>query len=264
MHRRHGRVPRGSASAQPLEEPVGVEAGRARDPGAGGQGGQERGDQPVADGPGDGSVPWLILLGYVRWQGGHFTGVVAEAGGVGRRYAGVRADTVAARGGGLTLRSQLTAAEGGPVVTVGARGLAFGLYKADGTVDSLLAVSPRGDLTVRGTIAGGQRAGTVTAVSGVATDGMILPLPAGVSAEQVNDGRILLHTSLTPHLTDAPPATDGTWLPVPVECTVDGDRRLRCRIRWLRVADPLESRDEPGTADFVVVATVAPTEGSGT
>ena len=218
----------------------------------------------VADGPGDGSVPWLILLGYVRWQGGHFTGVVAEAGGVGRRYAGVRADTVAARGGGLTLRSQLTAAEGGPVVTVGARGLAFGLYKADGTVDSLLAVSPRGDLTVRGTIAGGQRAGTVTAVSGVATDGMILPLPAGVSAEQVNDGRILLHTSVTPHLTDAPPATDGTWLPVPVECTVDGDRRLRCRIRWLRVADPLESRDEPGTADFVVVATVAPTEGSGT
>ena len=218
----------------------------------------------VADGPGDGSVPWLILLGYVRWQGGHFTEVVPQASGVGRRYAGVRADTVAARSGSLTLRPQLAAAEGGPVVTVGARGLAFGLYKADGSVESLLAVSPRGDLTVRGTIAGGQRAGTVTAVSGVATDGMILPLPAGVSAEQVADGRILIHVSVTPHLTDTPPTTDAMWLPAPIECTVDGDRRLRCRIRWLRIGDPPVSRDEPAAADFLVVATVPPTEGSGT
>jgi hypothetical protein len=216
----------------------------------------------VGDGPGDGRVPWLVLLGFVGWSGGHFTAVTARARGVGPRYAGVRADTVAARAGTLTLRPQPTAGDGGTVVTLDGRtGLAFGLYRADGSVDDLLVVSPRGDLTVRGTISGGQRSGEVSAVSGVATDGMILPLPAGVTADQVSAGRVVLHTWLTPHLAGAAPRADGVWLTAPAECTVDEQRRVRCRVRSIRVDEPSASppREDPAAADFLVLATVGGT-----
>jgi hypothetical protein len=225
----------------------------------------------VSDGPADGRSPWLILLGYVTWRRDdqHFTGVVARARGVGPRYAGVRADTVAARSGTLTLRSQLAAGGGGPVVTLdGETGLAFGVYKGDGSVDGLLTVSRSGNLTVAGSISGGQSGGAPAVVSGVATDGMILPLPAGVSAGQVTSGQIVLHVSLTPHLTGAPPAADGIWLPGPIQSTVDDERRLRCRLRWFRLGGGLDDwRDWPMAADFLVLATVpapaAPVGGSG-
>lgn len=219
----------------------------------------------VADGPGDGREPWLVLLGYVTWENGQFTGVAPDVGGVVPRYAGVRADTVAARSGSLTLRTRPEAAEGEPAVTLdGPTGLAFGIHKADGSVDSLMVVSPRGDLTVRGTITGGQQGGAVTAVSGVATDGMILPLPAGVSEEQVADGQVVLHVSLKPHRY-APAAQDGIWLTSPTECTVDSQRRVRCRMRSVQVgAAPPEWHDRPAAADFLVLATVALEQEGGT
>ncbi|GDY49625.1 hypothetical protein SVIO_002480 [Streptomyces violaceusniger] len=50
----------------------------------------------------------------------------------------------------------------------------------------------------------------------------------------------------------------------PVEATVDGDRRVRCRVRvYDPVAAPGEVVDQPGAADFLVVATVAATNGGG-
>jgi hypothetical protein len=203
-------------------------------------------------------VPWLILLGFVRWAQGRFVAVDPVARNVRPRYAGVRADTVAARGGGLTLRSKPAAAEGGPVVTLGGAGLTYGLYKADGSVDGLMVVSPRGDLTVRGTISGGQSGAGVTAASGVISDGMILPLPTGVPPEQVADGRIVLHVSLTPHLTEPPSQWGGVWLAGGVECAVDAQRRVRCRVRWLRVDGTTDVRDRAAAANFMVVATAAP------
>jgi hypothetical protein len=230
----------------------------------------------VTGGPGDGSKPWLILLGYVIWRsdGQHFIDTGPRAGGIGPRYAGVRADTVAARSGTLTLRSQVAAAGGGPVVTLdGTAGLAFGVYKADGSVDSLLTVSRSGDLAVRGSVASGQSGGQAVrgpaVASGVATDGMILPLPAGITAEQVTQGQIVLHTSITPHLTGAPPASEGVWLAGPSQSTVDSDRRVRCRMRWVRLGSGSQDwRDWPAAVDFVVLATVAanpdPNVGSGT
>jgi hypothetical protein len=104
--------------------------------------------------------------------------------------------------------------------------------------------------------------------SGVATDGMILPLPAGVTAEQVTQGQIVLHTSITPHLTGASPAAEGVWLAGPVQSTVDADRRVRCRMRWVRLGSGSQDwRDWPAAVDFVVLATVAanpdPNVGSG-
>jgi hypothetical protein len=222
----------------------------------------------VSDGPGDGSKPWLILLGYVTWRPDdkRFTSTVPRPGGIGPRYAGVRADTVAARSGTLTLRSQVEVGGGGPVVRLdGTTGLTFGVYKADGSVDGLLTVSRAGDLAVRGSISGGQSGGAPAVASGVATDGTILPLPAGVSAEQVANGQIVLHVSITPHLTGAPPASEGIWLAGPVQSIVDSDRRVRCRMRWVQLGSGSEEwRDWPVAVDFLVLATVAANGGSGT
>ncbi|GAB7044472.1 MULTISPECIES: hypothetical protein [Catenuloplanes] len=213
----------------------------------------------VGDGPGDGSRPWLILLGFVRWRGGRFTEVEPDAPGARRRHAGVRAGTVSAREGTLALRARPSASEGGPVVTIDeTRGLVFGRYRADGTVDPLLTVSPRGDLSAAGSITGGQSLGVAVA-SGVATDGMLLPLPAGFRADEVADGDVLLHTTVTPHVTPAPADLPGVWLAVPLECAVGADRRLRCRTRWVRVDTPGETADRPSAADFMVVATAAGT-----
>jgi hypothetical protein len=212
----------------------------------------------VAEGPGDGTEPWLILLGYVRGRNRRFIAVLDQYRGVGRRLAGVRAETVSARTGTLTLRSAPVAGEGTAVLAVnGESGLAFGTYRADGSVERLLTVSTRGDLRVTGSVAGQQPAGGVAAVSGTATDGMLLPLPAGVSPDQVADGRVALHVSVTPHPVDPP--DDGVWISGPVRCAVDEDRRLRCRVRWVRVDGdgPPNWRDRPAAANFVVLATVS-------
>lgn len=217
----------------------------------------------VGDGPGDGTTPWLVLLGYVTWRDGRFRAVLPEARGVRPRYAGVRADTVAARAGRLALRTAPAAAEGGPVITLDRQaGLAFGLYRADGSVDEVLAVSPRGDVTVRGKLSIGTTGGAVAAVSGVATDGVLLPLPAGVTAEEVAQGRVVLHTMVSPR----PPTLDGMWLSAPVECTVDSQRRVRSRMRSMRPDG--EVRDDAVPVDFLVLAAAVPdpeaSGGSGT
>ncbi|MBO0870614.1 MAG: hypothetical protein J2P15_18825 [Micromonosporaceae bacterium] len=213
----------------------------------------------VADGPGDGSTPWLILIGYVAWTNGHFTAVASTARGVAVRYSGVRADTVAARGGTLALRARPGAVQGGAVVTVNdTAGFTFGRYKGDGSVDTLMSVTPAGDLTVRGNIAGDQQAGGVAAVSGVATDGMILPLPAGIDPDQVASGRTTLHVLTTPRVTGAPPDDTGVWLAGPVESTVDKQLRVRCRMRWYRLdSSPAEFADLPNPVEFLVLAAVA-------
>ncbi|MDP9793182.1 hypothetical protein J2S43_001694 [Catenuloplanes nepalensis] len=226
----------------------------------------ERPAPGIGDGPGDGTAPWHILVGFVTWRAGRFRSVHTESGTARPPTAGVRAGLVAAPGGTLTLRSQLAAGEGGAVVTLtGDDGLRFGLHKADGSIESLLTVNPRGNLTIRGTIASGPAAGGMTAVSGVATDGTILPLPAGISAEQVTSGQVTLHTTVTPLVTGPPFPDDGVWLPSPVECTIDDDRRLSCRVRWLN-ADSLggepaarQVRQTPGAARYLVLAAVAAT-----
>lgn len=221
--------------------------------------------QPPAIGapPADPPVRWLILLGYVQWADGHFSGVATEARGVAARFVGVRADTVSAASGALTLRTAPAAQEGKPalVLTGGETpNLVFGLYQGSGSVAPLMTVAANGNLTIEGSFSGGTQTGSTLVVSGTATDGMLLPLPSGVIPEQVADGRVVLHVHLTPR---TPPLAD-TALYSPVETTVDADRRLRCRVRvYDPVAAPGEVVDRPGAADFLVVATVAATNGGG-
>lgn len=218
----------------------------------------------VADPPADPPARWLVLLGFVQWTGGHFTDVRPSARGVDVRYTGVRADSVSARSGELTLRTLPTVQEGQPALVLSSEdppSLVFGLYQGSGSVSPLMTVAANGNLTVAGSFSGRISAGSVLATSGTATDGMLVPLPSGVTAEEVADGRIVLHVYVTPK---PPPPRTGTTVQVPAEATVDVDRRVRCRMRAFDPAvTPAEVTDVPGMVDFLVLATVAATNGGG-
>uniref|UniRef100_A0AAU2AF83 Uncharacterized protein n=1 Tax=Streptomyces sp. NBC_00093 TaxID=2975649 RepID=A0AAU2AF83_9ACTN len=201
---------------------------------------------------------WRILLGYVRWADGHFSGVETVARGVPVRFSGVRADIVSAQSGALTLRTGQAAEEGKPAVVLSggdSPSLVFGLYQGGGTVDPLLTMAANGNLKIAGSFEGTMPAGSTLVTSGTATDGMLLPLPAGITAQQVADGRVLVHVHLTPR---TPPVLGESVLYTPVEATVDDDLRVRSRAR---LYDPLNGpRDvveRPGAVDFLVVATVS-------
>lgn len=216
----------------------------------------------VAAAPADPPVRWLVLLGFVQFTGGHFTAVTTTSGTVGPRFAGVRADAVSARSGTLSLRTQPTVQEGEPALVLSGEdppSLVFGLYQGNGTVDPLMTVAANGNLTVAGSFSGRISAGSVLVTSGTATDGMLLPLPSGVSGEEVADGRVSLHVHVTPRV---PPTDTDTALAVTTEATVDSERRVRCRTRFY---DPIETPEvvveRPGAVDFLVLATVAATNG---
>ncbi|MER8158771.1 hypothetical protein [Streptomyces sp. NPDC094472] len=221
--------------------------------------------QPPAIGapPADPPARWLVLLGYVHWADGHFSGVETTARGVAARFAGVRADTVAARSGALTLRTGPEAEEGKPALVLSGGDqptLVFGLYQGGGAVAPLMTLAANGNLTIEGSFSGRMPAGSTLVTSGTATDGMLLPLPSGITPEQVADGRVVVHVHLTPR---TPPLGD-TTLYSPVEASVDADRRVRCRVR---LYDPLKAAaevvEQPGAVDFLVLWTVAPTNGGG-
>ncbi|HEX6341188.1 hypothetical protein [Umezawaea sp.] len=214
--------------------------------------------------PADPPIRWLVLLGYVQWTDGHFTGTTTTARGVTVRYSGVRADTVSARSGELVLRTRPEAREGQPALVLSGDdppNLVFGLYRGTGSVSPLMTVAANGNLTVAGSFSGRISAGSVLATSGTATDGMLLPLPSGVSPEEVADGRVLVHTYVTPRV---PPSSTGTALQVPAEASVDDDRRVRCRLRlYDPTASPPQVFEHPGAVDFLVLVTVAATNGGG-
>ncbi|MFI0191694.1 hypothetical protein ACH4PW_29600 [Streptomyces sp. NPDC017082] len=207
-------------------------------------------------------VRWLVLLGYVRWTDGHFSGVEARARGVGVRFAGVRADTVSAASGALTLRTGPTAQEGKPALVLSGGdqpSLVFGLYRGSGTVAPLMTLAANGNLTIEGSFSGRMPVGSTLVTSGTATDGMLLPLPSGIAPEQIADGRVVIHVHLTPRI---PPTATRTTLVTAVETAVDGDRRVRCRTRSADVA-LAKVVERPGAVDFLVLATIVATNGGG-
>jgi hypothetical protein len=228
----------------------------------------------VAAGPGpDGDQPWDILVGYVQWNDtiDRFTDALPEAPGhVRRRYVGVRADRVAARGGQLELRPHPDAQAGNAAVVLDGdpAQLVFGVYKSDGTVEPRLTVTAKGDVEATGKLTGALSPlipGEVRVQSGVATDGTLLPLPPGVTEEQVRGGGVGLHTWVTPHVPpSATPLDAGNdpydWYRV-VECAVDADRRIRCRVRWFDADHSGQPVDLPGATDYLVVITM-PSDGA--
>ncbi len=214
---------------------------------------------------GPGNRAWRILLGFVQWNSDlrKFADVTNESDGIGRRYAGVQADVVAARAGRLTLRTETNNQAGKPAILLDEtnkdRLLQFGLLTDTGGVTPLLFVNDKGDLTIQGTIAGTTAAGTLKIESGIATDGMILPLPAGVTEQQVADGQVVvhIHVSLQIRETDAPNTTN-LWGAFPLEAFVDEERRVKCRVRWMELSPTLGGtiEDRPTYCLYTVLASV--------
>ena len=221
----------------------------------------------VAAGPGPaGGPPWDVLVGFVQWDATleRFTKSAHEAGGVRRRYAGVRADRVVARGGRLELRPDPAVQAGKAAVVVGGdpAALVFGVYKGDGSVDERFSVNAKGDVTAAGTIKGTLIAGEVRVQSGAASDGVILPLPPDITEEQVRDGTVALHLQLTPHLPPSAPSLTGDLGHSPLACTVDDDRRVHCLVRWFEIGTT-KIEDVPSACDYLIVATKPPSSGAG-
>jgi hypothetical protein len=126
--------------------------------------------------------------------------------------------------------------------------LEFGLQDARGKVTPVLTVTAAGDVTAAGTLKGALTAG-VLVESGIATDGVLLPLPKGITQKQVDDGQVVLHIHVTPRY-------DGLGTPaVPAVCVVEG-QRLRCRL-----VDTALPNTVPGRCDYTVLAFVPPGTG---
>jgi hypothetical protein len=217
----------------------------------------------VSDGPGGavgaGGTAWRILLGFVEWNATirRFSDVVLEADGIGRRYAGVNASEVTGAGGGLVLRSTGRTTSGAPAMQLRAgeaNTLEFGPQTATGIVTPVMTVDTSGNLTVTGKIVGAL-AGGVQVESGIASDGMLLPLPAGITQQQVDSGEVVVQSLVTPRL-QTPAAFGPADLRFPhfYECRVDA-RRVRCRVRWISMAAvPPAPIDAPWVVDYVLMA----------
>ena len=214
---------------------------------------------------GSGSGVWRVLIGFVQWDTGihKFKKIGLSDQGVGPRYAGVLADDVAARAGALALRTRERNQVGAPAVIMdGANGgeFRFGLQNAAGGVTPVFTVNAKGDLKAEGKIQGAVTPGSVQVQSGTATDGVILPLPPGVTGDMVAPGKGTLHVQLTPRLDGTPtPTTTDKWGGFPLECFVDDDRRLHCLVRWLKLNGSTAPtiQDLPGLCDYLLIVAVA-------
>ncbi|MGA9770385.1 MAG: hypothetical protein WBV94_15205 [Blastocatellia bacterium] len=216
----------------------------------------------IADGPGEGG--WRILLGFVTWddQLQAFTDYVPENDGIGRRYAGVQADEVAAQGDTLTLRTGTAAKKKSPLLVLNGRDkglLQYGTVDSAGKLKPVFTVDAEGNITTEGKITGALTTGGVQVESGIATDGMILPLPPGITEKQVADGDAIVQTQISLRLGEnaAPATLTGDLAATALETWVDDERRVHCLIRWFQIggATPI-IEDHPGVCHYIVLASV--------
>lgn len=222
----------------------------------------------ISAGPGNGTTrAWLILLGYVMWDDSitKFTGFKLTSAGVGRRYAGVLADEVTARGGSLTLRTRVKSESGKPALVLDETGdaeLRFGRFDATGVVTPILTVKANGDIITPGIVQSKLTSGRVYVQSGIASDGVVLPLPSGVKSEDVAPGKGTLHVQVSLRINGVPPPTAaGDWAAIPLECSIDDERRVRCQVRWLELSALPNFEDRPGVCDYVLLVAIPATDG---
>lgn len=231
----------------------------------------DAGDDPltveVTDGP-DADTAVRVLVGYVQWDGnsnfGDARSVVPPQGTSPRlspRYAGARADEVVARSGTLAIRADegSTREKRPALVLDGEQGgeMRFGLQDARGEVNTVFSVNAAGDLFVRGVIKNANR--DVWVESGTISDGMLVPLPAGVTQDKVDAEQVVLHVVVTPRRVSElrPPGTaTGTFFKEPFECRVEG-RRVFVRDRWFDVTNLATPAIHPAACDYVVLASAS-------
>ena len=220
----------------------------------------------ISDGPQPSSAA-RVLIGYVQWDGlSNFANVNPRPTNyTPTPYAGVRADEVVARSGTLAIRADLgqTRAKRPALILDGDNGgeMRFGLQDDKGKVVKVFSVDAAGNLFLSGAITGPIGASTIWVESGTVSDGMLIPLPAGVPADQVDGGQIVLHITVSPRRTAdlRPPNTaGGTFIKESFECRVDG-RRAYVRDRWFDVAVLGSPTPQPAACDYVIVASTVGT-----
>jgi hypothetical protein len=194
----------------------------------------------VIDGaPGSADTPWRVLVGFVQFDRtiGKFTKFLPSSEGVGRRYAGVRAADVIAIGDRLVLRTGELTEAGAPALQLSKAKddksqLQFGPQGAGGALTPVMTVDTDGNLTVTGKIVGAL-AGGVQVQSGVAVDGMLLPLPPGITQQKIDSGAVAIQSQVTPRFQiPIGLAAAELFFPHFYECLLD-QRRVRCRVRWI-------------------------------
>jgi hypothetical protein len=248
----------GSSEPKRRREDIQLDFGRPGDEG------KEQDEAATADGPDSGSAtPRRVLLGFVLWNTAiaKFSDVKPAHEGIGRRYAGVQADTVAARGGSLAFRTRFAVTKGKPGLVLNEVGdglLAYGSLTATGEIAApVFSVNAKGDLTIGGKFTGAVTPGSVQVQSGVAMDGVILPLPPGITQEMLDKGQATAHVQVTARVPPSaePPIAAPDWVACPRECVVDSSRRVRCTVRWITSGGALV--DLPGECDYLVLVSVS-------
>lgn len=217
----------------------------------------------IADGPVSDGAQWRVLLGFVQWNSAikRFTKVQPSNGTASPTYVGVRADSVEAQGGKLALRASGPGEAAKPAIEIDSTAggeLRFGLQNSSGQVVPVFSVKANGDLFAAGKISGAV-AGGAQFQSGSATDGMLLPLPPGITQAMVDQGNATVLAHVTPHygVPSLPPLAAGErWLAFPIECRIDSQRRVHCRTRWT-ATDATSTIELPGACDFQLTAMVA-------
>jgi hypothetical protein len=219
-------------------------------------------EQPVPApdaGPGDGS--WRVLVGFVQLDTsiGKFVEIAAEADGVRVPGAGARAGLVAGQTGRVEVRAVPATTAGVPAVVLDddeGGSLVFGLHNGTGSIAPLMTVDASGNLVVTGTLKGVQTAGAVLVASGVAFDGVVLPLPTGADPDAIASGGLTLSVLLTPRH----PAPDSAPSPgqrfVPAECRIDDDRRVHCWGTWFPPGATGTPQDVSSACDYIVLVSV--------
>jgi hypothetical protein len=223
----------------------------------------------IADGP-DGGISgvWLVLVGFVQWNATPpaFTGAAGSSAtsSVRPQYVGVNAAQVISGSGSLLLATDpATPAGANPVMAVEIQEnpaqLIFGKMAADGTITPALTVTAGGDVTATGQISGAVTPGSMQVQSGIAFDGMILPLPTGIDPADAAAGKVTVHT----HVTLRYPPPSPPRILVPAECRVDSStRRVHCRVIDI-TAGLVPTNTQPGWCDYLVIVAVPASNGSG-
>jgi len=232
----------------------------------------EPADPGVAAGPDDSPQSQrLILLGFVRWNetSRKFDDFRQEHEKFRPQHIGIRADQVIGSNGRLHLRSQQATTTDAPMVVLDGDNeeemFVLGVDKGDGTARPLFSVDAKGNVTAQGAFRGQVAVGVgqILVQTGVATDGVTLPLPRGLTEANVKDKNVAIHTSVIPRIDWSQQPTD-EWGPFVLECSIDDKRRAKCLIRWMRLGGSSTGPmyvDIAGAVDYTVIASVPPKGG---
>ncbi len=234
---------------------------------------QQQGVAAVSDPPDDGTNnPWQVLLGFVQWVKDPTVQQFADVGdsnpatGVGKRYIGVNAAEVVSGNGSLTLETHpANFAGSNPILALQIQEapndgrLVFGKLNSNGQITPVLTVSANGNLTAEGQISGAVTPGSMQVQSGIAFDGMLLPLPISVDPADVASGKVTLHSFVSVHSERSSPSPP--VVKVPYECWVDpSTRRIHCRVIEIAGAPPFVIL--PAWCDYVTIVAVPASAGS--